>query len=102
MKSLKVMKGFGLRPKGEVARRIGCTATSANMAKYDALSSATAFFMSFMLFMVEHILGAGRRLVCVLSVFCGKNSLRKPKVQPDIYATLGGYRVWFLFLNAAY
>ena len=32
----------------------------------EALYSAIAFFMSFMLFMVKHILGSGRRPGCVL------------------------------------
>ncbi len=60
------MKSFGLRPNGEVARRIGDTVTSADMLVYEAQNSAIAFFMSFMLFMVNHILGSGRRPVCVL------------------------------------
>ena len=86
MKSMKNMKDFGLRPNGEVAKRIGCTVTSANMVVYEALKSAIAFFMSFMLFMVEHIRDSGRRPGCVL---CGKNNLCMPKAYSDIYATLG-------------
>ncbi len=49
MESMKNMKSFGLRPNGEVARRIGCTWTSANMVVYEALNAAIAFFMTFML-----------------------------------------------------
>ena len=52
--------------RGEVARRIGCTVTSANMGMNEVLNPATAFFMSFMLFMVKHILGFGRRPAYVL------------------------------------
>ena len=55
------MKRFGLRPNGEAARRIGDTVTSADMVVYEAQNSAIAFFMSFKLFMVKHILGSGRR-----------------------------------------
>ncbi len=53
--------------RGGGARRKGCTVTSANMVMYEVLNPATAFFMSFMLFMVKHILGSGRRPVCVTS-----------------------------------
>ena len=68
---MKNMKSLGLRPNGEVARRIGCTVTSADMVVYEALNSAIAFFMSFMLFMFKHILGSGRRPGCVLGALCG-------------------------------
>ena len=86
MKSLKNMKCFGLRPNGEVARRIGCTVASANMVVYEALNLAIAFFMSFM---VKHILGSGRRPGSVFEALCGKNTFRMLKAYPDIYATLG-------------
>ena len=66
MKSLKIMKSFCLRPNGEVAGRIACTVTSANTVVSEALNAAIAFFMSFMLFVVKHILGSGRRPGCVL------------------------------------
>jgi hypothetical protein len=35
---------------------------------YEVLNSATAFFMFFMLFMVKHILGSGRRPGCEIRV----------------------------------
>ena len=57
---MKNMKSFGLRPNGEVARRIARTVTCANMVVNKALNSAIAFFMSFMLFMVKHIRDSGR------------------------------------------
>ena len=63
--STKNMKSFDFRSNGEVTR-IGCTVTSANKVEYEALNSAIAFFMSFMLFMVKHIHGSGRRPGCVL------------------------------------
>ena len=39
----------------------------------EALYSAIAFFMSFMLFMVKRILGSGRRPACDLWVLCGRS-----------------------------
>ena len=68
MKSLKNMKSFGIRPNGEMARRMGDTVTSADMEVYEVQNSAIAFFMSFTLFMVKHILGSGRRRCCALLV----------------------------------
>ena len=68
MESMKNMKGFGLRPNGEVARRIGNTATSANVVVSEALNLAIAFFMTFMLFMVKHILGSGRNVMLLVNV----------------------------------
>ena len=87
--TMKDMKSFGLRPNGEMARRIGCIVTSADVVVSKTLHSAIAFFMSFMLFMVKQILSSGRRPVCVFEVLCGKNTIRMPKAYPDIYASLG-------------
>ena len=89
MKSWKNMKSFGLRPNGEVARRIGCTVTSANVVASEALISAIAFSMSFMLFMVKHFLGSGRRPGCALCILGGKYTLRMPKAYIENHVTLG-------------
>ena len=72
MKTMKNMKSFGLRPNGEVARGMGCTVPPADRVLYEAENSAIAFFMSFMLFMVKHFLGSGRRPGCALSFLSGK------------------------------
>ena len=68
---MKNMKRFGLRPTGRW-RDGGGAVSSANRVVYEALNSATAFFMSFMLFMVNHVLGSGRRPGCDLCFLCGK------------------------------
>ncbi len=54
--------------------------TSVDMVVYEALNPAIAFFMSFMLFMVKHVLGSGRRPVCELGALCGA-SYTSPKVR---------------------
>ena len=55
MKNMKGMKGFGLRPNGEVGTTKRLHSDFSHHGMYEVLNSATAFFMPFMLFMVKHI-----------------------------------------------